>query len=76
MCPSVFLGPIIIKKNSPSIDFFKKFFNGDPLPKLSFGFLDVRDVALGHVLALEKPEVSRGRRYILSNESYFFTEIS
>jgi dihydroflavonol-4-reductase len=35
------------------------------IPRLSFGIVDVRDVALAHVLAMEKPEVSDGQRYIL-----------
>lgn len=51
--PGIFLGPILVKKNSPSIDYFKMFFGGGRLPRLSFEYCDVRDVAEAHILAME-----------------------
>lgn len=70
--PGVFLGPILIKKSSPSIEFFKMFFEGRHLGRLSFEYCDVRDVAEAHVLALENPNETRGKRFIIAENSYWF----
>lgn len=72
ICPSIFLGPVLVNRPSPSIDFFKKFFENSKLAKLSFGYCDVRDVASAHILAMENKEVSKGHRIIVSQGSYYF----
>lgn len=46
VCPGIFLGPIIIKKPSPSLELFSMFWKNVPTAQLSFSFVDVRDVAL------------------------------
>ena len=51
---------------------FWKYF---PSAQLSFSFVDVRDVALAQVLALEQPEKTKGRRYIISEGSYWFSQV-
>lgn len=70
--PSIFMGPVIVDRPSPSIDFFKRFFSNYRLAKLSFGYVDVRDVAKAHVAAIEKEDETNGHRVILSQGSYFF----
>lgn len=40
----------------------------------SFNLVDVRDVALGHTLALERPEAG-GERFIVSNGPFFWAEL-
>jgi len=35
------------------------------IPKVNFNIVDVRDVALAHVIPLEKIEETKGKRYIL-----------
>ena len=42
------------------------------MARLSFEYCDVRDVAEAHILALEKPEETRGKRYIIVENSYWF----
>jgi nucleoside-diphosphate-sugar epimerase len=65
--PSFVLGPSLANtSDSESINFMKdmlkgKFFFG--APDLTFGFVDVRDVALAHVLALEN-ESAEGRHIL------------
>lgn len=66
--PSLVLGPVYTKghgRTSPAI--IRDLLTGKfPLiPKLGFNYVDVRDVALGHVRALQRPEAEG--RYILSN---------
>lgn len=73
--PSIFMGPILINKPSPSLDFFKKFFSGQRMIRLSFGYCDVRDVAKAHIAAMELKEKSKGKRYIISENSYWFQDI-
>lgn len=74
--PGVFLGPVLLKNKTASLDFFSLFWNSMPKMKVSFGFVDVRDVAEAHVKAMERPEVSRGKRYVLVENSYFLDEIT
>ena len=45
------------------------------MARLSFEYCDVRDVAEAHILALEKPEETRGKRYIIVENSYWFQDI-
>jgi nucleoside-diphosphate-sugar epimerase len=45
------------------------------IPRLSFGIVDVRDVAQAHLLALEHPE-SNGKRYIIVAESLWMSDMA
>ena len=44
-------------------------------PKLHLRFVDVRDVAAAHILAVQKPEAD-GERFIISEREYWFEEFS
>ena len=44
-------------------------------PKLHLGFVDVRDVAAAHILAMQKPEAN-GQRFIISEREFWFKEFS
>jgi nucleoside-diphosphate-sugar epimerase len=74
MNPSFVMGPPLdTNSNSESIQFMKDMLTGKFLtgaPHLEFGFVDVRDVAKAHILALEK-ENAKGR-YILMKEVMSF----
>jgi nucleoside-diphosphate-sugar epimerase len=65
--PSFVMGPSLSKlSDSESLNFMKDLLNGRyrmGAPDLVFGFVDVRDVALAHVLALEN-EKAEGRHII------------
>lgn len=73
--PGIFLGPILINKPSPSVEFFKMFFKGNNMAALSFEYCDVRDVAKAHILAIEKEDETNGKRYIIAENSYWMTDI-
>ena len=55
----------------------KRFLSGkDPfVPVLGMPLVDVRDVAEAHVRAVERPETA-GKRYILSADSMWFTDMT
>ncbi len=65
--PSFVMGPpVTLNTNSESIQFMKDMIGGKFLtgaPALSFGYVDVRDVATAHLLALEK-EDAEGRHIL------------
>ena len=69
--PSFVMGPSLNKlSNSESLQFMKDMLKGKYFigaPDLMFGFVDVRDVAKAHILALEKEEVKG--RYILAERT-------
>jgi nucleoside-diphosphate-sugar epimerase len=72
--PSFVMGPSLANtSDSESLNFMKdilkgKFFFG--APDLTFGFVDVRDVALAHILALEN-ESAEGRHILAERTTDF-----
>ncbi|KAF8326995.1 uncharacterized protein EI90DRAFT_3156366 [Cantharellus anzutake] len=76
--PSVVFGPIIhevkdVSALNATIALFRHcIFNGT-LDFFSNNFVDVRDVALAHVLALEVPEAG-GERIIISSAPFFYQQ--
>ncbi|KAH9104946.1 hypothetical protein LEN26_000458 [Aphanomyces euteiches] len=66
--PFLVTGPSLTKTINPSMGTFVDMFNGKvpAMANLSMGFVDVRDVAWAHVLALTNPN-AKGR-HILCNE--------
>ncbi|HPJ45632.1 MAG TPA: aldehyde reductase [Tenuifilaceae bacterium] len=76
--PSFVMGPSLANtSDSESLNFVKEILKGKLFfgaPDLTFGFVDVRDVALAHVLALEN-ENAEGR-HILSKSEMNVMELS
>lgn len=75
--PTMILGPILSvehARSSPSV--IRDLMTGKfPLvPKFNFGTVDVRDVALAHVRALERPDASG--RYLVDCRGAWFLEIA
>ncbi|HIP36532.1 MAG TPA: aldehyde reductase [Crocinitomix sp.] len=67
--PGFVMGPPLTNiTNSGSFSFINDVLSGKyktGVPKLEFGFVDVRDVAKAHILALENPK-AKGRHIIVS----------
>lgn len=63
--PVAILGPVLGPDYSTSIALLRRMLRGDlpGLPKISFGIVDVRDVAELHVLAMTAPEAA-GERFL------------
>jgi nucleoside-diphosphate-sugar epimerase len=67
--PMLVCGPVLGKDISPSLEVIKQMVNGTvpACPNLHFVYVDVRDIASIHLLAMTKPEAA-GQRYIASND--------
>lgn len=58
-----------------SLQLYNNLTDPKPLPAgFSLNLVDVRDVALGHVLALEKEEAG-GERFFASNGPFIFEKL-
>ncbi len=67
--PSLVLGPLLDATYGSSVGLVKRLLDGrDPMvPNFAFPLVDVRDVAVMHLRALERPETA-GRRYLAADE--------
>lgn len=77
LCPGLMLGPHLGSSDDFfSGDFIKKLINGKLRAnlKLRFPIVDVRDVALAHVKAMESNNLS-GDRFIICNNSFWFDDL-
>ncbi|TGD61565.1 aldehyde reductase [Tabrizicola sp. WMC-M-20] len=74
--PGLVLGPLLDDTYGSSVGFVKRVLGGkDPmLPNFAFPLVDVRDVALMHLRALERPETA-GRRYLATEEPVALPEM-
>lgn len=84
ICPSYIFGPQAFEENAKgTLNFSSEIVNkilrsnsGDELDKNFAGaFVDVRDVARAHVLALEKPEL-KSKRLVLLNDVYALQDVA
>ena len=75
--PAMVIGPLIDPDGSASIDIVKRIIEGKTpgWPRLGFTFVDVRDVAGAHLLAMAAPEAA-GKRYICADEFRWMAEIA
>lgn len=75
--PVFVVGPPLDKHFGTSVSVIERLLKAsDPmLPNFGFATVDVRDVALAHVLALTTPGTA-GRRYIVADRFLWFTDIA
>jgi dihydroflavonol-4-reductase len=68
--PVAILGPVLGADLSTSIELVRRLLNGavPGLPKVTFGFVDVRDVADLHVRAMTNPAAS-GQRFLAMSDA-------
>ena len=73
--PSIVFGPILHQRHlEGSMSYLKHFVKGPPFVlDVHINFVDVRDVAIAHVNALDKGE--NGKRYIIHKEGLWMKEI-
>ncbi|MFW5827048.1 MAG: NAD-dependent epimerase/dehydratase family protein [Alkalispirochaeta sp.] len=78
MNPAFILGPALSARlNAPSVSFLRQMVDGTyrfGVPALTMGVVDVRDVALAHILALQKREASG--RFILAERVTTYSEMA
>lgn len=75
--PGMVLGPLLSAGISTSVDVVRRLLVRDVpgSPKMGFSLVDVRDVAVGHRLAMETP-VAAGQRYVLAGDFMWMREIA
>jgi len=73
--PTEVLGPVLLDTVSESCSPIKDFLTGEyPLcPKLCWNVVDVRDVAIAHIRAMETPTANG--RYLLTNGNMWFIDM-
>ncbi|KAL4432959.1 hypothetical protein ABPG74_014473 [Tetrahymena malaccensis] len=77
--PTLILGPSLSKYLSASQGVITNLLNGKLIPQpITFGIVDVRDVAAAHILAMQDDlfEVTRGKRYITCSQSMWVKDIA
>ena len=73
--PGAIIGPLLSDDPSYSLQSIERMLGGMPgVPKLGFSFVDVRDVADLHVLAMTSPEAG-GERFIAVNKFLWMNEV-
>ncbi len=75
--PCFVVGPPLDAQYGTSIRVFERLLKGkDPmLPRFGFPSVDVRDVALAHIRALERPE-TQGERILVGDRFLWFSDIA
>lgn len=74
--PVAVLGPALGADFSHSIRLIQRMLQGQPCPKINSGFVDVRDVADLHVLAMTRPEAAGERFLAIAGRSMWFHEVA
>jgi dihydroflavonol-4-reductase len=74
--PSAVLGPTLTDDIGTSNEFVRQILVGKvpAAPRLHIGFVDVRDVAKAHILAMENNKAA-GERFIICEKEYWFVEL-
>ena len=75
--PGAIVGPVLGNDRSYSLEAISRLLEGrmPGLPRLGFAFVDVRDVAALHVLAMSAPEAA-GQRLIAAGEFLWFADVA
>ena len=75
--PGMVLGPLLSTGISTSVDVVRRLLVRDVpgSPKIGFSLVDVRDVAVGHRLAMETATAA-GQRYVLAGDFMWLREIA
>jgi dihydroflavonol-4-reductase len=73
--PGAIIGPLLGDVESPSLEAIERMLNGLPaMPRLGFSYVDVRDVADLHLLAMTHPDAG-GRRFIATTKWMWFSDL-
>ena len=75
--PAAVVGPVLSDDIGTSNIFIKQIITGEVpgCPKMHLGFVDVRDVASLHILAMQQ-DAANGHRFIASQKEYWFKEVA
>ncbi len=75
ICPGLVLGNYILQKPTFTQIFMINMFKNPFKFNLNTSIVDVDDVAKGHIRCLTRPEISRGKRYLMIEGTYWYDDI-
>ncbi|KAF3776096.1 Cinnamoyl-CoA reductase 1 [Nymphaea thermarum] len=74
MYPGIVIGPLLQPNLNASSSLILNFVNGSPTyANVTFGFVNVKDVGMAHILAFE--DASASRRYCLVDKVHHYSEV-
>jgi dihydroflavonol-4-reductase len=74
--PTVIIGPTLSDDTSASLEVIQRLLKGMPaMPRLSFGFVDVRDVADLEIRAMTSPEAG-GERFVANTQTMWMADVA
>jgi dihydroflavonol-4-reductase len=75
--PSAIFGPVLSIEGLGSVRFIQRLFDGSTprVPRVGLNIIDVRDLAVAHVLAMTIPEAA-GQRYIINGDFLWMMEVA
>jgi dihydroflavonol-4-reductase len=74
--PTVVIGPLLSDDRSASLEVIERLLKGMPaMPRLGFGFVDVRDVSDLEIRAMTAPDAA-GERFIAVNRFLWMSEVA
>jgi dihydroflavonol-4-reductase len=74
--PTVIIGPTLSDDTSASLEVIHRLLRGMPaMPRLSFGFVDVRDVADLQIRAMTSPDVG-GERFVANTRTMWMADVA
>jgi dihydroflavonol-4-reductase len=74
--PTVIIGPTLSDETSASLEVIQRLLKGIPaMPRLSFGFVDVRDVADLEIRAMTSPEAG-GERFVANTRTMWMADVA
>lgn len=76
ICPGVVLGEMILHREAPSLTLLKMIMKSPFYLNCYMRIVSAYDVALAHVRCLERPEISKGQRYILVENNYYMGSLA
>uniref|UniRef100_A0A0K0FK37 Epimerase domain-containing protein n=1 Tax=Strongyloides venezuelensis TaxID=75913 RepID=A0A0K0FK37_STRVS len=76
--PTLIVGPLLSSDQGTSVTVIKKFLSGEmpALPAFQMGFVDVRDVAEAHIIAMTNNEVNGERILLTDSPSLWFKDVA
>src|SRR4051794_7704644 len=74
--PTVIIGPVLSDDTSASLEVIQRLLKGMPaMPRLGFGFVDVRDVTDLEIRAMTAPEAG-GERFVANTKWLWMSEVA
>lgn len=75
ICPGLVLGDYIMPNYTESSKIIIEMFNAPLLIKYALSLVSIESVVDAHIKSLQKPDLTRGKRYILVENTYWLEDM-